>query len=234
MKKGGNLPEGDKNENYFRVGYWVVWLRFGTKLPRVYPEFLHPKAHNPFRYSQIAGCPRLVATRCLERIQEHVALHILQRVFQSAFEGGAARFGSLKSGGEVVTVNHRIGTQQYSALHAILQFPDISRPVVAHEHVYGRSGNAEHILVVRLAVALHEEISQQGDVGSSFTECRNVYRKDVESVVEILSELPILNECLKVSVRRCNYPHIRPYGSGSADPVEFLLLEDPEELDLCR
>jgi len=50
----------------------------------------------------------------------------------------------------MIGVNHVAFSDEHSALDAILQFADIARPVVAHEHVDHGTGEPTDVLVVRL------------------------------------------------------------------------------------
>lgn len=47
---------------------------------------------------------------------------------------------------------------EYGPLYAIFKFPDISGPVIAHEHINGRGGDPFHVLFVFSPVLFKEKI----------------------------------------------------------------------------
>jgi hypothetical protein len=81
---------------------------------------------------------------------------------------------------------------------------------------------------------LEEVIRQQKDVGLSFAQRRHEDREDVEAVIEIVAEFGGRNRLLEVLVRGGDEPDVRVDRLGAAEPLEFALLQDAQQLDLRR
>src|SRR4051812_23075945 len=61
---------------------------------------------------------------------------------------------------------------------------------------------------------------------------RNPHRNHVQTVVEIFSELPLLNALQKIDIRSRDHADINLYSLGAADTLKFTLLEHPKQLRL--
>ncbi len=132
----------------------------------------------------------------------------------------------------MVAVDDVVVREQHRALDAVLQLPDVSRPVVVHQHVDRRRRDATNPFAVRLAVDLHEVIRQQQDVGLAFAQRGHTDRKHVQSVVEILTKPSVRDELPKIVVRRRDDADVCAKGLGASHPLELPLLQHAEKLDL--
>src|SRR5215813_1120482 len=56
--------------------------------------------------------------------------------------------------------------------------------------------------------------------------------KDIQPVIEVGAEPPIVDLALQIAIRRCDDAHIGLNGPVATDPLEFLLLENPQQGDL--
>src|SRR5207245_1055298 len=81
-------------------------------------------------------------------------------------------------------------------------------------------------------VARDEVVNKEQDVLRAPTQGRQVHRKDVQPVVEILAKLPFGHRFAQVPVGRGNDADIDRYSLASAHPLQLVLLEDTQELDL--
>jgi hypothetical protein len=68
----------------------------------------------------------------------------------------------------------------------------------------------------------------------SIAEGRDLHRHDVEAVVEVFSELTRADHRLEVAVGGRDHAHVDLDRPDPADPLEALLLEDAQQLDLGR
>src|SRR5215813_14400197 len=59
-----------------------------------------------------------------------------------------------------------------------------------------------------------------------------MYRKHIQSVIQVRAETPLLDMALQITVRCRNHPNVRLNGPVAADSFEFLLLKDAQERDL--
>src|SRR5215510_11046377 len=56
-----------------------------------------------------------------------------------------------------------------------------------------------------------------------------MYRKDIQSVVQVRAETPFGDTALQVAVSRSDHANIRVNGPVAADPLEFFFLKDPQQ-----
>ena len=79
---------------------------------------------------------------------------------------------------------------------------------------------------------LHEVVGQQRDVLRPVLEVRQRDRDDVQPVVEVLAEGPLLDGLLEVPVGGGDHPDVDLDGPGAPDALDLPLLEGPEDLRL--
>ena len=71
-----------------------------------------------------------------------------------------------------------------------------------------------------------------GNVFSSFSQCRNFDRKDVEPVKHVTTKHACGDSRLQVTIGGGNHSNISSNGSSSTDTFEFMFLQNTEERDL--
>ena len=76
-------------------------------------------------------------------------------------------------------MDHVAVGQQHGALDGVLQLPHVPRPVVGHEEIDGRGGEADDRAPVPLVVFLDEVVREEDDVGPAVAQRRHVDRKDI-------------------------------------------------------
>ena len=91
---------------------------------------------------------------------------------------------------------------QHRPFERVLEFADVSGPVIRHEHVDGGGRNALHVLAVLGGVALEKMVGEQQQIRLPFTERRHEYGEDVEAIVEIFPERAGRHRPFDVGVRR--------------------------------
>ncbi len=79
----------------------------------------------------------------------------------------------------MITVDDLLVAHDHSSLNPVLQLPDVTRPVVRHEHVDGRRGNPADLLVVMLAVVIKEVFCKQEDIGLTFPKGGQIDWEDI-------------------------------------------------------
>src|SRR5271155_4315299 len=75
--------------------------------------------------------------------------------------------------------------KDHRALDEILQFPDITRPIVAFQSLHHLVGNALDRLSLSSGELFNEVFYQQRDIVSAFPQGRQRDRKDIQPVVKI-------------------------------------------------
>ena len=76
-------------------------------------------------------------------------------------------------------MNDVVPAEEGGALDTVFQFPDVARPVVTHEQINSGRGDAADSFVVNPVVFFNEIVGEEEDVGSPFSEGREV---DAEGV----------------------------------------------------
>ncbi len=167
----------------------------------------------------------------LHRLVDGPALQLLQghetRRERPRRDGGARR---------IVTQPRReqVGRQarDVQPLHPRGQLPDVPRPDVALERAHHDARQRDRRAAVSLG-EVREEVPQQGlDVLRAIAQRRDVDPDDVDPVVQVLTELPLLDEPPQVAVGRRDEPRCRLLGARGADGQHFALLKDAKQLGL--
>ncbi len=99
-------------------------------------------------------------------------------------------------------------SEKDSPCDAVLELADVARPVIRGEKLYGWGADPCDVTVVDLGILFDEVIGEERNVAFAFSKRRQVDGKDVEPVVEILAESPLLDRLLKVRVRRGDDAHV--------------------------
>jgi hypothetical protein len=73
---------------------------------------------------------------------------------------------------------------------------------------------------------------QENYVIITFTQRRNLYRKNRQSKKEISSKLALFNCFLQILVGCSDYANVDRYGSAAANPVDYFLLDGSQQFSL--
>src|SRR3990170_7707832 len=118
-------------------------------------------------------------------------------------------------------------------LHQVAQFPDIAGPVISHQQfcrLFCQCLLPQPLLSDDLAQKMS---CQEGDVLPPLAQRRDMNGYDIDPVVKVLSEGPLLNFFREIFIGCRDDPDIDLYVSISPDPLEFLFLQDAQYLGLC-
>ena len=107
-------------------------------------------------------------------------------------------------------------------------------PVIAGEHVDRGRRDAADVLAVLARVALQEVIGQQHDVRLPLAQRRREDREDREPVVQVGPERALLDEVLERPMGGGDQPDVDLDRRGAAEPLDFPLLQDAQQLHLRR
>jgi hypothetical protein len=119
-----------------------------------------------------------------------------------------------------------------AALDRILQFSDITWPVVVFQGRHDLIRDSVDHLALLLSKLSDEVFREQQDIVSPFPQRRKRDRKHVQSVVEIGPELPLFNHACQVLVRRRNNADIDVDCMAATETLDLLLLKGTQKLRL--
>ena len=103
---------------------------------------------------------------------------------------------------------------------------------MCQQRVEGALGEAIDLFVVLVCVAPQEVLGQYRYVTWSSSKRRDFQPYDVESIVEVLAEPPLLGQLLQVAVGSSDDSDIHPYRLVAPHSLEFPLLQNAQQLDL--
>ena len=92
------------------------------------------------------------------------------------------------------------------------------------EQIKDLGGYLADVLVILPVILLHEIVHQTGDVGTAFSQRRQVNRYHIEPVEQVLTESALLNLLLELPACCGDHPHVDVNGLCSADRLELLFL----------
>ena len=124
--------------------------------------------------------------------------------------------------------------QDHRALYHVLQFTHIAGPVVAEQGINGTFPKSGDVLAVAFGHALHEPVHHQRNVVPALTQWRHQNGKHVQPEIEVFPEAAGLDRFAQVDVGRRDDPHINPAHARVAHPLDFALLQRPQQLALGR
>src|SRR5215467_5985189 len=114
----------------------------------------------------------------------------------------------------------------------VLQFPDVSRPGVSQQRIDRLGRDVVDALVHPLGVERSEMPGELGDVLGALAQGGNVDRKHVQAVEEILAKCSLLDHGAQITMRGGDHADIDLVRVVAAKPLEFLLLQDPQQFCL--
>src|SRR4029453_5092199 len=123
-----------------------------------------------------------------------------------------------------------IGREDYSALDHVFELADVTWPGVATECVEGLVGDQINVPIHATGELGNEGLTERPNVPGSPPGGADRDRKDVEAVVEIVTEPLRSNHPVKITVRRGDHAHIDPERPRPADTLELAFLQPPQPL----
>ena len=120
------------------------------------------------------------------------------------------------------------------AFHHVLQFPDISRPRVAGEPLYGLVGKPDRRDSIFRAVGFHKNGDQKRDVLPARAQRRHYNFDHLQPEVEILPKRALPNRLSQILVGGGEHPDIHRDHRASAHAHNLPFLQHPEQLHLSH
>ena len=93
--------------------------------------------------------------------------------------------------GEVGFGDHISFGQNDHMLHYVLQFPNVSRPVIIEKYLHYLLGKSFNLFVVGLTIDFQKMTGQEGNVVLSFLQGGNEDGDYVEPVIEVLPKTAV-------------------------------------------
>src|SRR5207245_2147745 len=122
--------------------------------------------------------------------------------------------------------------EQDGALDEVFEFADVAGPGIVDERVHGVGGNVFNRFVQLAAVFLHEIAHEKRHVPRALAQRGRLNGENVQTVIEIAAEGFPGDEAGEVLVGGGDQAHVHAHRARAADALEFLLLEDAQELRL--
>ena len=216
--------------------FWLVEARRGLRGGDA--PLLHPVAKGATGEAEKAGDLGDVAAGVPQRLLDQVLLDRLEgavpvlevetQLLRIGGGGGAPRAGAVEAGGlELVA-----GGDQDDSLEGVREFANVAWPVVAGELVEHLLAGTNPRLAILPTELLEEVLDEEGDIAGTLAECGQFDVHDLESIVEVGSELVALNRLFELAVRRGDDPDVDRALLCTADPARTLRLENVQELRL--
>ena len=201
-------------------------------------DFFDFIVHDSLRDSEFSSGSGDVSVICLESFDDEFAFEGFDEGIEISFcfgvESGSGGLTGLEGGGEVIAVDDVIGCGENGTFDAVFEFSDVSGPVVGHEHIDCRSGDADDMFSVQFIEFFEEMFCEEHDIGSSVMEGGEVDGEDVESIVEVFAEFSFFHEFFEVAAGCGDESDIDFDFVVASDAGEGSFLDESEEFDLDR
>src|SRR5262245_2992602 len=102
---------------------------------------------------------------------------------------------------EFVDSEHTARAQNHRSLDHILQLTDVARPIVRLQQVQRLLVDRTNLFARPAGVALHEVLDQHQEIVFAFPERGHLKGKDIEAVIEVLTEAPSGDRGRQVAIR---------------------------------
>ena len=133
---------------------------------------------------------------------------------------------------EFVDGEHRLVGENHGTEHDILELADIARPGIALKHGEGLRVDAVDVLSLFRGEAGDEAADELGHVLEAFAQGGHPDGEDVEPVIEVLAEAPLLHEADQILVGRRDQPEVDLDRVLGADGIDLALLQRTQQLHL--
>src|SRR6202041_3347634 len=108
-----------------------------------------------------------------------------------------------------------------ATLDVVLEFANISRPVMAHQGAHDFPGNRFDRFVHRGGKLSNEMFHEVWNIGFPFAYWRQVNRENIQPVIQVFTEFTILSHSLQIVVGRSDDANIDSRRTRAADRLEL-------------
>src|SRR5688572_26464414 len=115
-------------------------------------------------------------------------------------------------------------------MHFVLELANVAGKVVRREARECGWRDAVDRLAEPAAILVHEVMDEQRDVFGTLAQRRQVHRKHVDAVVEVLTKAAALDELIEIAIRGGDDANVDAAILIVADAPELLALQDAQEL----
>ena len=122
--------------------------------------------------------------------------------------------------------------QQQRALHQVVEFAHIARPVVAVDPGQRARVQGPRRQPVLARVALDEVLRQQQRVTGSFAQGRHLDHEHAEPEGQVVAELTAGQQMAQARAGRGDHPHVAAALAGAADRAVAVVLQETQQCDL--
>ena len=143
--------------------------------------------------------------------------------------GGAHAAGKAEVLRQVMRLDQSGLAEDKGVLDDVFQFPDIAGVVVGDETGQGLAGQSGDLLFLQDVEMADEMIRQQRDILHPVPQGRQLHPDDIDPVIEVFPEFPLLDEFLKPPVGRGDDPDVRWDTFHSTQRFVGLFLKHPEQ-----
>ncbi len=135
---------------------------------------------------------------------------------------------------EIGLVDPSALTHDIAMLDGILELADVARIVVAHQSAEGCPGETLHHLATSHRETPERCLGERRDIRLAIAERRHHQPDDVDAVVEVLAERPVVDHGREITIGRGHDPNVRRPRDDVTEWLVLPLLQQPQELDLDR
>src|SRR6267142_3810264 len=236
----------------FRCGGCTIWCRHPWRVRGRRPRGLvvfrlalvprRPEGETEFLEPVLQRAPRETEKACRRRDAASLPQRLLQELLLEDLEGDS-RVGNLDPErpfvapvtdllGQVLRTDRRPLAEEHRPLDRRLELPYVSRPVILHQDVQGLVVDPPDRLGGSACVTGDEMVDQPRDVGGALPQGWQQDGQDIETVVEILPELPLLQHACEVLVGGRHDAHVDGDGGIAAHAPDLLFLQGAQDLGL--
>src|SRR5262249_20819280 len=158
--------------------------------------------------------------------------HFIERRAESYFE---SRSGSLRTDdvrGQIRKRDHVRSTDDQRSFNNVAKLADVARPMIAPERLHAFAVNPPYFLSSEREQFLEKSLDETWQIVDSVAERRQLDRKHIQPVEEVLAELAVANRGIEVAIRGGQHADIAGDLGGSAEAPELALLEHPQQFRL--
>ena len=173
-----------------------------------------------------------VAIAHLEDFLDVVLAHFIERKRMPVLVIGEPGAAMLEMLGQIADINEIAGGGDTRGGNDVFQFADVAGPGMLEEKSLRAAGEAGDVFAIGIVVLFQEKLDEQGNVFQAFRERRNTNLDRTQTIEEILAETAGEDFGAKIAIGGGNEAHIDLLDFGRADPLNFAVLDDAQQLGL--